>query len=903
MSARGALGALREWAHRVWGTLRSHSREQERERERELAFHLELAEEALRRQGHSAQEAARLARLRFDTVPRALDAMHEQRGLPWLGRFSLDLRLGARRLRKSWGLTVIGGLAMTIASAIAAGGFSFVRALSGGPVPLDEGDRIVAIQTWNEAEGRSRNTTAEDFRRWRDELRLIDDIGAFRTVSRALALSTDAPLDASERNVTNIVNVAEMSAAGFRLARVSPLRGRSLIEADEGADAEPVVVIGYDAWRARFSTDPEIVGRRVRLDGTLHTVVGVMPEDFAFPINHQYWIALRADSPAGAWDEGPQIFGFGRLSPGVTLGGAQAELMTLGLEPRAAPPDAAATPERLYPRMRPYAQAFISLEEGWSGLIVLLFTLALVPPCANIAILVYARAVVRQEEFAIRAALGASRSRIVVQLFLEMLLLSAAAACAALLLVHAVLTRATIGVGQSPGASPFWMDLGVSLSSAFYVGALAMIAGAIAGVVPALQATGRLMQSGLRALSGGGGGLRLGKVWSAMIVAQVALAMTILPLAANLGWGLLRPSVVGPGFAPEEYMTARVQFFGPTARFAELHGELVRRVEAEAGIAAVAVSERVPGAEPARQAVDLEPMEAATSVDGGRARAVSLTVTANRVARGFFEVFDVPVLAGRAFETGDFRSGQTPVLINRTLAERIASEAGSPLGRRIRDRFARTDEARAWHQIVGIVADFPANDETPRLYLPMTPGQTQPLWLTFRVAAGTEDLAQRLREIAASLDSALVADQVQPLDARYRQYRMESVSAVSALAIVTLSVLLLSAAGMYAMMSFTVNQRRREIGIRSALGAQPRQLLAGTFKTPLGQIAAGAAVGLLAAYFVGRVIPIEELGGREVPAVLVFAALFMLVVGALAVAGPARRALRLAPTEALRDGG
>ena len=154
MSARGGLETLREWAHRAWGTIRGHSSEQERERERELELHLEMAEEALRSQGHSAQEAARLARLRFDTVPRALDAMNEQHGVPWLGRFSLDLRLAARRLRKDWGLTAIGGLAMTIAIAIAAGGFSFVRAFSGEAVSLDEGDRVVAIQTWNQAQGR-----------------------------------------------------------------------------------------------------------------------------------------------------------------------------------------------------------------------------------------------------------------------------------------------------------------------------------------------------------------------------------------------------------------------------------------------------------------------------------------------------------------------------------------------------------------------------------------------------------------------------------------------------------------------------------------------------------------------------------------------------------------------------
>ena len=201
------------------------------------------------------------------------------------------------------------------------------------------------------------------------------------------------------------------------------------------------------------------------------------------------------------------------------------------------------------------------------------------------------------------------------------------------------------------------------------------------------------------------------------------------------------------------------------------------------------------------------------------------------------------------------------------------------------------------------MADFPANDERPRLYRPMTPGQTHPLMLTFRITPGTEGVAGRLREIAASLDAGLVVDEVDPLDARYLRMRIESTAGASALAIVTLSVLLLSAAGMYALMSFTVNQRRREIGIRSALGAQPRRLLAGTFRRPLGQIAAGAAVGLVAAYLAGGVIPIEELGGRRVPGVLAVAALFMLVVGALAVAGPARRALKLAPTEALREGG
>jgi hypothetical protein len=262
---------------------------------------------------------------------------------------------------------------------------------------------------------------------------------------------------------------------------------------------------------------------------------------------------------------------------------------------------------------------------------------------------------------------------------------------------------------------------------------------------------------------------------------------------------------------------------------------------------------------------------------------------------------DVPVLAGRAFAPGDFDAGRTSVLINRTLASRLASEQGGLLGQRI--RFTRNSDPEAWHEIVGVVADLPANDDLPRLYQPMTPGQTNPLTLTFRSNPRVEGTAERLRAIGTSLYPAVVVDEISAFDTRYQRAQSERMARVYALAIVTLSVLLLSAAGIYALMSFTVNQRRREIGLRSALGAPPLRLLAGTFRGPHRQICAGVAAGLIAAYFVGDVVPIETLGGRRVPGVLVVAGLCMLIVGTLAVAGPARCALRLAPTEALREAG
>lgn len=883
---REAVEMLREWVHRASSSWRRNSNENLVERE--LETHLEMAEEALRRQGYSDEEAARLARLRFDTVPRALDALYEQRGLPWLGRFSLDITLGIRRLRRFWGITAIGGLAMSVAIGIAAAGFSFVRALSGEAVPLEEGDRVVAVQTWNETLGRAQSTTPEDLERWRTELRAVVDVGAFRTARSNLALSDDDSVSSFEQDVA-IVSVAEMSASGFRLARVPPMRGRPLIEADERPDSEPVLVIGYDVWRTRFGEDSDVIGRRVRLDGTVHTVVGVMPEDFSFPINHQYWIPLRVRSPDRAWDEGPEITAFGRLAPGISIESAQAELRTLGLVPRAT---VETVPSRLYARIRPYAQAFVYLTDG--GLILLLLSILLIPPCANIAILVYARTVVRQEEFAIRAVLGASRARIVIQLFLEMLLLSVAAACVALVSVHFALARLQL-FGES-GANPFWMDLGVSPGSALYIGALALLAGAIAGVVPAMQATGGLMQSGLRERTGG---VRLGKLWSAMVIVQIMLAVLFLPLAVNLGWGMLRPGVLGPGFLSEEYLTARVQFFGPIARFVELQQEFIRRLEGEAGIRAVAVSQLVPGTEPSRQAFELEQGESTDVVDDGSELLLSVSAAANRVGRSFFETFELPVLAGRAFQAGDFAPGRNSILVNGTFAQRFAVGQGSLLGRRVRER-ARRGEPEGWYEIVGVVADLPAHDDAPRLYLPMTPGQTHPLMVTIRINPGVEGAAGTLRALAISLDPGLLVDEVDTFDGRYRRAQSERTASAYVLAIVTLSVVLLSAAGMYALMSFTVNQRRREIGLRSALGAQPLQLIAGTFRKPIRQIAAGAALGLLAAYAASILIPIEDVGGRRVPGVLLVAALFILVVGVLAVIGPASRALRLTPTEALR---
>jgi predicted permease len=897
---------MRAFIHTIIARVRGFLRpgDLEADFDQELAAHLAMAEENKIRQGMTSAEARRAARVELGGLTQLREAGRAVRGLAWVSGFWLDVKLGLRVSRKNWGLTLVGGLAMTVVIFIAAGAFSFFETTMGSRVPLSEGDRIVALMTWDTTANRRRSPSHLDFERWRDVLRSVEDIAAFQTVERSLAVA-DGPAEP--------VPIAEMTASGFQLARVPALLGRPLVESDERDAADPVVVIGYDEWRSKFSSDPAVVGTRVRLDNTLHTVVGVMPEDFAFPINHRVWTPLRSVPSVLARNEGPAVFAFGRLAPGVTLAGAQAELTTIGLLASAVPERT----ERLETRVVPYTEGLVADGSEDLGMLMaltlFLVTLLLVPPCANIAILVYARTVARQEEFAARYALGASRGRIVVQLFVEVLVLAAGAAGVALVLVRAA-------GGYVEGIvrfdrRPFWMDFSdISFTTVLFAAGLAMLAAMIAGVLPALQATGQLMQSGLRSL-GSRSGMRLGMTWSALIVAQVAFALAVLPVAVEWAWGTLRPGILGPGFAAEEFLTARLMMDQGTtssteagedqrpfaSRFGDRQAELVRQLEAEPGVSAVAVSAAVPGREPW---AGIE-VDGVTHAVGAASDRQSYVMTEfNHVDDVFFDAFDVPLLIGRSFDAGDFAGEQTAVIVNRTFAQHIVGD-GSPLG--VRVRYVRTSDGPAsesgpWYEIVGVVADLPANTSRRKMYHPLAPGLTHPVSLALRAEPMSARVAGRLRELSTRLDPTLHVDELLPLDEVYREYQRGNNIPAYLLAAVTLSILFLSAAGMYALMSFTVNQRRREIGIRSALGAQPRRLLAGVFKRALGQVATGASIGILAALLLSYYLPIEEMGGWNVPGVLPAAAVLMVVVGLLSAMGPARRGLRVEPTEALREG-
>jgi len=305
------------------------------------------------------------------------------------------------------------------------------------------------------------------------------------------------------------------------------------------------MVIGYDAWQSTFARDPGVVGQQVQLGGVSHTVVGVMPKGFRFPLNHQYWTSLKADLR-------DRVTVFARLAPGATIEGAQAQLGAVGFG-ESAPRTESGRPLR--PFVRPYVVGLSGDRSGWMVILLpLVLPLLLIPPCTNIGVLIYARTVARVGEFAIRTSLGASRGRIISQIFVEMLVLAAAAAGVAILLAPIVAEKLRYMLMSD---QPFWMNFSFSYTTILFTAALALVAALITGAIPAMRATQRWQLSGVIALHRFSPP-QLGKTWTAIVVAQVALSVAIVPIAVQLAWGTLRPAILGPGFPVNEFLTARL---------------------------------------------------------------------------------------------------------------------------------------------------------------------------------------------------------------------------------------------------------------------------------------------------------------------------------------------------------
>ena len=841
----------------------------------------------------------------------------------WLTGMSLDFRLGLRMLARHPGLTLVGVVGMAVAVAIGAVAFGIIYTLIDPGVPLDEGDRIVAIESFDPVRGNTegRRTHLHDIITWRAELSAISELGAYRIVARNLIIGGEPPEG---------VRIAEMTASGFRIARVPPVLGRHLLESDEVRGAPPVAVIGHSAWQRRFAGDSAIIGRTIQLGATRHVVVGVMPDGFAFPVNHQIWTPLQLDPLRFERGQAPAVEVFGRLAPAATLEDAATQLTTIARRLGSEYPDTHAT---IQTRVLPYALSFTAPDSRGFHLGQVLISMLLVLVGTNVAILVYARTAGRAGEIAVRSALGASRGRIVAQLFAEALVLSAAAAVVGLMFARAALAQLDAIIARSErDLLPYWMTFDLSPGVVLYVAGLTMVGAVIVGVLPGLKATRHRVHAGLQQLGMGGSGMRLGRTWTVLIVAQIATAVAILPVAFHNIDLVVRGAAIEPAFTNRKLLIASLRLDRTEVgsdevdahdddafrmRFAQREAELVRRLEAEPGVANVVRDDGWPGRGGDWTRVEIAGSSASTSTGGESAvRPGGRQAGINFVDPDYFETFEIPLLAGRRFEPGDVSTSANVAIVEQAFVREVLG-GSAPLGLQVR-RVPRSSAASAelarsepWYEIVGVVADFPtrpdpSGERRPRMYLPLSPGDAHPSTLIVQVMS--EDAARfagRLREIAATLDPMLRLEDVATVEARMNEERELVRLVFLTLVGVTASILLLSAAGIYALMSFTVTRRRREIGIRSALGAGPGRVAATVLSRAAGQIALGIVIGTGLAAAVARVIGsmssmMRDLTWVTIVGLLLTVAAFMAAIGLAAALGPARRALRIQPTEALR---
>jgi predicted permease len=809
-------------------------------------------------------------------------------------RFSwLDFKIGFRMLVRYPGLTMVGTAAIAVAIALGTLYFEALNKWQNPRLPMQDADRIISIRAWDDSVMGVEPRLLHDFVVWREQAKTVDQLGA--------AIVFERNLTTEDRRVEP-VRGAEISASAFRMLGTRPLLGRTLTEQDEHPVEPPVVVISHAVWKNRFDSDPRVVGRVVKLGTVSATIVGVMPEGFAFPTVERIWTPLRADGSPLPPRTGPFVSVFGRLAPNATIDDARAELKVIGARMAASYP---ATHKHLTPRVTAYAKP---LAEGGEMRLVTrvlyvvngVFLMLLGVVSANVATLVFARTATRGWEITVRTALGANRGRIISQLFIEALVLASVAAVVGLIIARLSL-RWGVGLMAGTDALPYWINDSLSWTTVLYTGLLTLVGAAIVGILPALRVTRINVQDALRNESAARSGLRFGGFWTTVIVMQVAITVAFLPLAAGgvfesnrfnqraEGIHAERYLIAGVGMDREDYVMDSTAF---AARARASADELERRLRAEPGVEGVAFADRVPVEDQFKYQIEVD---TTTGIPADGMRRSTLV----HVSRGFFSTFGTSVVAGRDFAPLDFETGHV-LIVNESFARYVLGGRNA-IGQRIRIVTGEVESVggKDWYEIVGMVKDFgwqlPEPQEQSAMYRPSLPIVGRAGQVAVRVR-DPGAFATRLRTVAASVDPTIRLTDVKPLGQAGGGEAQANWTLTAVAWLVSFIVLLLSATGIHSLMSFTVARRTREIGIRAALGASSARIVRGIFSRALLQITAGVLAGSALAALMG-------LGSTRQLLLLLAADGVMLLVGLTACAVPLRRALRIDPTEALRAEG
>jgi putative ABC transport system permease protein len=858
----------------LWRRLQAlgQSRDVKREIDEELSFHLEQRTAENIAAGMSPEEAAREARRRFGNVQSVREEMRELRGVAWLDVLAQDTRFGFRILIKQPFALASAIVALALGIGLVALMFCMVNGLMLNKLPLPEGERLAAtsVPAWA-FEWISTNQTSFEG---------MVSFGSFHGRFRALGATTSRSL------CFTMVNLFEV------LRAPAPVLGRGFRPGEDRDGAEPVALISFDLWQEEFHGSPSALGSTIWIEGKPKTVVGVMPRDFHFPINDYVWVAAPVTQKIANEEQG---FVFGRLKPGVSYSKAEAELETFwaALNPPPKPGERGLEKIRVGPYIKGVTGALTQPDyAGIGALAAMLATLlVLFLACTNVALLTLSRGIKRIREFAVRSALGATRRRLVLQMLVENLALAIAGAIcgtlAAAWIKNLLIAQMPADTSVYRGYASWWrfdMDWRVFM----FVAGLTFLVNLAAGLWPALEVTKKEVSDMLKEQGLGSPGFKLGGLQRFLIVSQVAASVIILVGAIALLEHGRRLNDAHLPFDARTMVTANVQVpdTAVTNRFFE---EVLTRIADLPGVKAVTLASGGFAFQHNVTRIEIEGQSYPRPED-------QPLIAKRVVAFNFFATVNIAFLQGRGFVEDDRDTSPAVAVINATFARRYLP-SGNPLGKRFRDSM----DGR-WLTVVGCVSDALTYGKDGReavFYLPLS--QNPCARMTALVLGNSESSWKKglLAEIARTEpDQPLpeIANVQQELDGVDSGQRHETLL----LEICGGASLFLSALGVFGLISFSVSQRTREIGIRMALGATRGRVVWTMLRQFVIQIGIGLGIGAVMALGLVRVFSSVLPATATKPSVFLEVMLLLGVASLAAVLGPARRASRIDPMAALR---
>jgi putative ABC transport system permease protein len=868
---------------RRWRAL-TRKNEMDHELDEEMRFHLERDIDHNIRDGMTPEDARYAALRSFGGVDQSKEECRSARGVGLIDNIVRDVSYSGRVLFKSYAFTIV--VVLTLALGIGANTaiFSFANGILLRPLPYPESDRLAVLdETALKEGGASIGVSYPNFLDWREQNTVFQGIATHFGTGRFAMTAGGSPSE---------IRGTRVSFGLFEVLRVSPILGRTFTVEEDRPEEDAVVILGYDLWQRSFGGNPNVIGQKIIVSSRSRTIIGVMPRGFRFPEVSELWVPLAVTSKIYTRnDHGLETIA--RLKDGVTIEQAQTEMNNVAARILEQNP---VTNEGL-------GLTVTSLRENLSGsyhdgLLILLGVVGcvLLVACVNVANLMLARATARQREFALRAALGASRWRIMRQLLIESLLLASAGGVLGFVLSIWALRLLLTAI---PGDLPFWMNFNLDWRVLGFTLAITLLTGLIFGAMPALQTSRVDLNDTLKEGGRGNSGVR-SRARSLLVVSEIAMSLVLLVGAGLMIQSFLRLRSVNIGVDTKNVLTATVLL--PRAKYTQddqrtaFFKQLMERVRNLPGVEAASATGTLPlGGSTWGRGLTVEGYPV---LSVGQVPAVQHTV----VTPGYFRTMGITLLAGRDFNDADTKDSQDITIIDERLARQYWPNE-SPLGKRV--RFGPPEDNEPWHSIVGVVSAVRhqrVQEETrPSVYLPHQKIPVAGMTLVARTAVNPHDFIGAVRREVGQLDPDLPVSEVATMEEVVAESIWQPRLYAVLFAVFGSGALLLALIGIYGVMAFLVQTRTHEIGVRMALGATARDV----FKLIVGRgmklTIVGVLIGLGGAIALTRLMHSLLFNTSATdPFTFILISLLLSVAAFLACYLPARRAARVDPLVALR---